>query len=79
MAIGALGAGSWFFWKGMRAMQTVRVIENIWLVVESRRVYAEADLGSHAGGTLDIGGTFLYYGIQFVRRDAVPAPPQAPE
>jgi hypothetical protein len=28
MAIGALGAGSWFFWKGMRAMQTVRLIEN---------------------------------------------------
>ncbi len=57
----------------------VRVIEDYWLVVESRRVYAEADLGPNAGGTLDIGGTFLYFGIQFVRRDAVPARRQTPE
>jgi hypothetical protein len=28
MAAGALGAGSWFFWKGFRALRTVRLIEN---------------------------------------------------
>jgi hypothetical protein len=28
VAIGALGAGSWFFWKGMRSMRIVRLIEN---------------------------------------------------
>lgn len=28
VAIGALGAGSWFFWKGMRSLRLVRLIEN---------------------------------------------------
>lgn len=28
VAIVALGAGSWFFWKGMRSMRIVRLIEN---------------------------------------------------